>query len=109
MILAVSENVQIAVIAGLLSGGFAIVGGFVTELLAALRTSRLFRIETALSLAANEHLIWKSGWLPLQTHLEEQQTRLAVAGVPETLNDALRDASFLCWADRIDGAEMHGD
>ena len=102
MIVAVSENVQIALIAGLLSGGFVTLGALLTEFLAGFRTGRRFRVDTALALAANEHLIWIDEWLPLQTHLEEQQTRLAVAGVPEVL----ADASVLCRADRIDGLEM---
>ena len=108
VILALSENVQIALIAGLLSGGFAILGALFTELLAGSRTSRQFRVDTALALAANEHLIWEDHWLPLHTHLEEQQTRLAVAGVPGVLGDALFDAAHLCWADRMEGMEIHG-
>lgn len=107
MLLAVTENVQIALVAGLLSGGFVLLGNLSSALLAAWHERRAFRTETALELS-EERLIWESKWLDLQTHLQRQQTRLAVAGAPEVLGHALSDMSLICWADNKEDEERPG-
>ena len=46
-----------------------------------------------------ERQIWGSDWVELQSHLQRQEARMAVAGVPATLVDAFRNVSTECWRD----------
>jgi hypothetical protein len=104
----VSSNVEIAIVSGLLSGGFAVLGGAITTLTASRREVRNFRTETALELAGMERFVWGNSWTELEAHLERQQARLTVAGVPEDLVTAFQSISLACWRDLRDSRELSG-
>lgn len=80
-----SNNVAIAITASA-SGGFALLGVGLSDVLAGRRQDRATRTEAALELARTEPLIWNAPWIELRTELQRQQTRMAVAGVPKTLS-----------------------
>ncbi|HKT83456.1 MAG TPA: hypothetical protein VJQ84_06425 [Solirubrobacterales bacterium] len=46
-----------------------------------------------------ERLIWGGDWIELKAHLQRQEARLAVAGVPAELIQAFRSISIACWED----------
>jgi hypothetical protein len=75
-----------ALIAGLLSGGFALGGVIATLWWQARREDARFRTETALELAELERLVWGDDWVILWVALQRQDARLAVARVPDDLN-----------------------
>jgi hypothetical protein len=87
-------------IASLASGGFALLGVGLSNLMASRRQGAAFRTETALELASNERYVWAQDWIELQIDLERVEARLAVAGVPGDLVTAFRDISEACWRDR---------
>jgi hypothetical protein len=88
---------EIALLTGLMSGGFALLGGTVTNRYARRRDDTAFRRETALELAGMERLIWGESWVDLEVELQRQGSRLAVAGVPDDLIQAFRAISQNCW------------
>ncbi len=103
-----SEKLQIALIAGLLSGGFALLGAMVNDWNARRRERQRFRTETALDLAELERLIWGDNWTDLNLHLERQETRLAIVGISQDLIKALREVSVRCWRDLQESIELSG-
>jgi hypothetical protein len=89
-------NVALA-ITSLSSGGFALLGVGVSNWMAARRERATFRTETVLELAGMERLVWGEDWVELQAHLQRQEARLAVGGVPDDLVQAFHDISLACW------------
>jgi hypothetical protein len=100
-----SNNVGIAITAGA-AGGFALLGVVASNILGGNRERRIGRAEAALELANTEPLIWDADWVELRTELRRQETRLAVAGVPEDLVDAFRRITEACWRDARDSDEQ---
>jgi hypothetical protein len=92
-------NAAAAVIAGGLSGGFALAGVGVNSWIATRREHAGFGRETALELAGMERLVWGDDWIELTTNLERQEARWAVAGVPADLILDFRTISISCWQD----------
>lgn len=100
-----SSQVLIPVATGLLAGGFALLGVFVSNWTAARRERATFRTETALELPHMERLVWGDDWVELSAHLQRQEARLAVAGVPHDLVEAFREISKACWRDQRESLE----
>jgi hypothetical protein len=101
-----SSNVDIAIVTGVLSGGFALLGGAITTLTAGRRERRNFETETALELAGMERLVWGEDWTELEAHLQREEARLAIARVPNDLVTALNEISSACWRDLRDSREV---
>ena len=104
----VSGNVAVAIVSGLLAGGFALLGGAVTTWTATKRERSKFRTETALELAGMERLIWADDWVELNVHLQRHEARLTVAGVADDLVRAFHDISIACWRDNRESLERSG-
>jgi hypothetical protein len=81
------------------SGGFALLGVVLANRLARSRERAAFRTETALELASMERLVWSESRVGLQEHVQRQQSRLTIAGVPDDLVRALGAISIACWQD----------
>lgn len=101
-------NSAIALISGGLSGGFALAGVALSNWTSSLRDQRVFGRETALELAGMERLVWGDSWIELQAHLQRQEDRLAVAGLPDALINDFRAISGACWRDQHDSVEHSG-
>lgn|SRR5215213_7935085 len=99
----------IALISGGLSGGFALAGVALSNLTSTQRERRVFGRETALELAGMERLVWGDSWIELKAHLQRQEDRLAVAGLPNELIDDFRSISIACWRDQHESGEHSGD
>jgi len=102
-----SNNLGIAISAAA-SGSFALLGVGLSNTLAGGRDRRIARTEAALELAETERLIWEGAWIELRAALQRQQTRMAVAGVPEDLLDAFRRINEACWRYRRNEEEESG-
>jgi hypothetical protein len=61
---------ELALLTGLLSGGFALLGAGATTWNANRRQDARFRRETALELAGTERLIWGDSWIELNVNLK---------------------------------------
>jgi hypothetical protein len=94
------SNSAVAIIAGALSGGFALAGVGVSNWLAGRRERAAFRRETALELAGMERLVWGESWVELEAHLQRQEVRLAEGNVPSGLIRDFHDISVGAWRDR---------
>jgi hypothetical protein len=92
-------DATIALISGGLSGGFALAGVGLSNWTSARRERRVFGRESALELAGMERLIWGDNWVELQAHLQRQEDRLTVAGLPAELIEGFRAMSIACWRD----------
>jgi hypothetical protein len=103
------SNWEVALIAALLSGGFAIAGVLASDWLARRREDRQFRTTTALELAETELHVWGDSWIDLTVQLERQETQLAIAQTPEELIKALREISEMCWYDQRQTLEQTGE
>src|SRR5690349_3862670 len=90
---------EVALLTGLLSGGFALAGVGMNNWTTARRDRRRFQTETALELASIERFIWRENWIDLNVHLQSQEARLAVAGVPTDLIEALHRVAVASWYD----------
>jgi hypothetical protein len=99
---------ELALLTGLLSGGFALLGVGATTWNANRREDARFRRETALELAGTERLIWGDSWVELNVNLKRHETRLGIAGVPEDLIEAFHNVSVECWRDNQDSLERSG-
>jgi hypothetical protein len=95
----VSHDVEIALISGLLAGGFAVLSAAVTVASTGRRDERRARTETALELPDVSSLIWQPDYTALNAALTRHEARLAVAGVSGDLIDALAKTSRACWHD----------
>ncbi len=98
----------IALISGGLSGGFALAGVGLSNWTSARRERRVFGRETALELAGMERLVWGDSWVELKAHLQRQEDRLSVAGLPDDLIDEFRAISIACWRNQHESAEHSG-
>jgi len=101
-------DATIALISGGLSGGFALAGVGLSNWTSARRERRVFGRETALELAGMERLVWGDSWIELKAHLQRQEDRLAVAGLPEDLIDEFRAISTVCWRNQHESVENSG-
>lgn len=101
-------DASIALISGGLSGGFALAGVGLSNWTSARREHRVFGRETALELAGMERLVWGDSWIELKAHLQRQEDRLAVAGLPDDLIDDFRAISIACWRDQHESGEHSG-
>jgi hypothetical protein len=90
------NNVTFAVITGISSGGFALLGVGLNSWWSGRREKAAFRV---LELAGMERLIWGENWTELQAHLQRQQARMAIGGVPPDLIQIFHDISVACWRD----------
>jgi hypothetical protein len=93
-----TSEVTIA-ITSICSGSFALLGVGLSNRLGRQRDQAAFRAETALELAGMERLVWGDSWIELQAHIQRQQSRLIIAGVPGELVTALGLISVACWQD----------
>ncbi|HEX9966858.1 MAG TPA: hypothetical protein VGB06_02820 [Solirubrobacterales bacterium] len=89
----------IAIISGALSGGFALAGVGVSSWIASRRQRAEFREETVLELAGMERLVWGDNWIELNAHLQRQQARWSISGLPSSLVDDFQAISKACWRD----------
>jgi hypothetical protein len=94
-----SSNVTVPIVTAVSSGGFALLGVGVSSWWSGRREKARFRTESVLELAGMERLIWGEDWIELQAHLQRQQARLAIGGVPEDLIQSFRTISIACWRD----------
>lgn len=101
-------DATIALISGVLSGGFALGGVALSSWTTRRRERRVFGRETALELAGMERLVWGDSWIELKAHLQRQEDRLAVAGLPDELVGNFRRISTACWRDQHETAEHSG-
>ena len=92
-------SVAITVATAVASGGSALMGVALGAWLSGRREQARFRTECVLELAQFEKAVWSEDWGDLRTQLREQHARLAVAGVPAHLTQALREISLACWRD----------
>lgn len=93
------SDASLALISGILSGGFALAGVGLSNLLSTRRGRSTFGQETALELAGMERLVWGDSWIELTTHLQRQEARWAITGVPERLIHDFHRISIACWED----------
>ena len=101
-------DATIALISGGLSGGFALAGVGLSNWTSARRERRVFGRETARELAEMERLVWGDSWIELKAHLQKQEDRLAVAGLPDDLIEDFRAISVACWRDQHESGEHSG-
>jgi hypothetical protein len=94
------NDAAVAVISGVLSGGFALAGVGLSGIAASRRERAEFSRETALELAGMERLVWGDSWIELTTEIQRQEARWAIAGVPADLIQAFRASSVACWRDQ---------
>ena len=102
------SEIGVVIVSSIASGGFALLGVGLSDRRARRRARDEFRTETALELAGMERHIWETNWIELQVQLQRQEARLAVAGVPDDLVQALRAVSERCWSDLQDHIERSG-
>jgi hypothetical protein len=55
-----------------------------------------------------ERLVWGDDWIELNAHLQRQEARWAVAGVPADLIQAFHAISVACWQDLQATVERSG-
>jgi hypothetical protein len=101
-------GVGVVIASSLSTGGFALLGVGFSNVMAARRERRQFRTETALELGEVERQVWGDDWTELEARLQRQETRLAIAGIPEDLVQALHDSTVFCWRDNYHGLETTG-
>lgn len=98
----------LALVSGVLSGGFALAGVGLSNWTSATREKRAFGRETALELAGMERLVWGDSWVELNAHLQRQEARWSIAGLPPDLIRDFRTVSIACWQDQQTTRERSG-
>jgi hypothetical protein len=92
-------EVEIAIVSAVGSGGFALLGAWLTGLQNGRRAARDFRHAAAVETADMARRVWGGGWSDFQADLEKLRVRLQIAGVPDDLTTAYLNASKACWRD----------
>jgi len=103
-----SDEAQIVLVTGLVSGGVALLGTWISNWFSIRREDKAFRTQTALELAGIERLVWKGDWLELNAQLQRQEARLAVARVPDDLILAFRSITQRSRRDIAESDEYSG-